>query len=145
MPSDDEILKAYMSTKSKTIIIISGLISVLMILAIKDLIRPMHLHLSDAGKFLQGTLPNFFAATGLTCIIFSSIKSLQLFPNKQNAIIIYGTSLFVFAGLTLWEFVRFWFGQIPIDYYDILMTLFGCVLTVIFLMALTKEPKQINA
>jgi hypothetical protein len=46
-----------------------GLISFLATIAIKGVIRPMHLEMNESSQYLVGVLPNFFAATGF-CAIF---------------------------------------------------------------------------
>ena len=59
------------------------------------------------------------------------------FSKKQNAIRrrLFFAFLFSFLGLTLWEFIQY-FMDYPIDYFDIVMTAFGNLLTIIIILVL---------
>lgn len=52
-----------------------GLFSMIGVFILKW-IRAKHMHLSEVQDFLQGTLPNFFAATGICASIFVFYKLL---------------------------------------------------------------------
>lgn len=112
-----------------------AILSFLGVIIIKTVIRPKQLHLSSTFDFLQGTLPNFFAGAGFFVIAFVFYSA---FYKNKNSIIRRLTVAFLcsFLGLTLWEFVQYFMG-FPIDYLDILMTLWGNLLT-IFLIFLLK-------
>lgn len=56
--------------RSGRYIMICGVGSFMLIIVIKGILRLLSLRLSDAGNFLMGTLPNFFAATGICAYIF---------------------------------------------------------------------------
>ena len=105
------------------------------VIIIKTIIRPKHLHLSDTFDFLQGTLPNLFAGSGLFVITFVYFRALY---NNENSIMkrISFAFAFSFFGLTLWELIQYFMG-FPIDYFDILMTGIGNLLS-IFLVYLLR-------
>jgi|GEM_PF-2273619 len=109
------------------IIAASALCSFLCIIIIQRVIRPRHWHLTGFETFLQGTLPNFFASTGICSITFIYYNS--FLKNGKNASLskkIVFTSLFTFTGLTVWEIIQY-FMCCPIDYDDIIMTALGCL------------------
>jgi hypothetical protein len=105
--------------------------SMIGVIAIKEVIRPMHLHLSPIGIFLQGTLPNFFAATGFCALGFLYYKIFFKGDPCLSKKLLFAF-LFSFIGLTLWEYIQYFMGY-PVDYYDILMSAIGSAITVIFI------------
>jgi len=117
------------------ILCIYVLLSFLAISFIKLYVRNQHFELNAALDYLQGTLPNFFAATGICGLIF-------FYANLLNKTGIYKRKLlyaavFTFAGLTSWEYIQYFMGY-PIDYHDILMSFMGCIITVSFVFVLKK-------
>lgn len=108
--------------------------SVFGVIIIKTVIRPKHIQLSESFDFLQGILPNFFAGAMLCVLAFIYSSTFYRVKNAmwQRLII---ASLISFLGLTLWEYLQYFMGY-PIDYFDILMTAFGNLLTVIIVLAL---------
>ena len=109
-----------------------AMLSFLGIIFIKTVIRPKHLQLSVTLEFLQGTLPNFFAGSGIFVIAFVYFKA---FFTSENSIIkrILFAFTISFFGLTIWEFIQYFMG-FPIDYSDILMTVFGNLIPIIAIM-----------
>lgn len=106
------------------------------VMAIKT-IRFKHLHLSPIANFLQGTLPNFFAGTGICSLIFIYYRTFQ--PKKNNLTErIFFSGIFSFAGLTLWEIIQ-WFMGYSIDIFDIGMTALGCILTSVFIFLVIQK------
>ncbi|GEM_PF-4967162 len=92
-------------------------------------IRSLRLSLSDWELFLQGTLPNFFAATGLWGVIFMWYKKFAVvkgFYTLRNTLMV--TFLIVFSGLCAWEVMQLYIADAPMDVYDIMMSFIGCVL-----------------
>lgn len=111
-----------------------ALISFLSIIAIKGILRPKHLDISDTFNFLLGTLPNFFAGSGLFVISFIYFKA--FYPNENSLKIrLFVAFLISFLGLTLWEVLQYFMG-FSIDYYDILMTAFGNLVTISIIFSL---------
>jgi len=115
------------------ILCIYAVLSFLAVSFIKLYVRNQHFELNATLDYLQGTLPNFFAATGISSIIFCN-------PYLRNKIggykrrLLYA-SVFTFAGLTGWEYIQYFMG-FPIDYNDILMSFIGCIITVGFVLIL---------
>jgi len=108
---------------------------------IQDVIRPRHFHLNAPGVFLQGTLPNFFAATTIapfTFLLMVTVAGTGAQLNKLNAY----ACTFTFFGLTAWELVLHYYGRRPIDVYDILMSAIGGVLMFFFIKAVSKDWKR---
>ncbi|BDX39103.1 hypothetical protein CYCD_24580 [Tenuifilaceae bacterium CYCD] len=117
-----------------------SVVSFLMVIAIKTS-RGQPFHLSPMFSFMQGTLPNFFAATGITSWAFMYYR---IFPFSSSRLLprILLASLFAFAGLTLWEVVQYFMGY-AMDINDIAMTAVGCILTSVFIyLALTLTRKK---
>ncbi|SIS79016.1 hypothetical protein SAMN05421786_102109 [Chryseobacterium ureilyticum] len=100
-------------------------------------IRARHMHLSETQDFLQGTLPNFFAATGIFASVFIFYKLLFRTDASSSKKLIFST-LFTFFGLILWEVIQYFMGS-PMDIYDVLMTILGCILTGGFIQILYSE------
>ncbi|RXP64656.1 hypothetical protein EC396_01405 [Lutibacter sp. HS1-25] len=111
-----------------------AIVSFLGIVIIKTIIRPKNLHLSGTFDFLQGTLPNFFAGSGFCVIAFVYFRAFYIHENSLTKRLLFAF-LFSFLGLTLWEFIQFFMGY-PIDFYDILMTAMGNLLTIIIVVLL---------
>lgn len=116
-------------------IAIWSVVSFLMVAAIKTS-RGHHFHLSPMFSFMQGTLPNFFAATGITSWAFMYYR---IFPFSISKLLprILLASLFAFAGLTLWEVIQYFMGY-AMDINDIAMTAVGCILTSVFIYLALK-------
>jgi hypothetical protein len=104
------------------------------IVIIKTIIRPRHLHLSETFDFLQGTLPNLFAGA-IFCVL--AFVNYGAFKKKAYTILrkLIFAFIFSFLGLTLWEYFQYFMGY-PIDYFDILMTALGSLLTIILILLL---------
>lgn len=81
--------------------------------------------------FLFGTLPNFFAATAITALIYVLLRKYE--TKKRLAIAI----LISIGGLTLWEIIETL--RDPFDFYDILFTIIGSLVTALFIMLLEKR------
>lgn len=119
--------------------LIIAILSFLGIFIIKA-IRPYHFELTYFQIFLQGTLPNFFAAVGFCVLgfnyspIFFQLGNLKLTLNYQLIF----AFLFSFGGLTIWEAIQYFMG-FPIDYYDILMTAIGSAAMTIFIKILKSK------
>jgi hypothetical protein len=107
-----------------------GLISITSVFALKYF-RSQHLILSPEIDFLQGTLPNLFAATAFCAIFFIYYKLIFRIDSSFNKRLILST-LFTFLGLIIWEVIQYFMGS-RIDFYDILMTAIGCILTATFI------------
>ncbi len=125
--------------RKSMVISVFGLVSFLCVVLIQRVIRPQHIQLSGIEMFLQGTLPNFFAATGICsisflymAIVFNEGKSNNSYK-KRLAIAVF----FTFLGLTLWEIIQK-FMDCPIDYGDIIMTAAGCLLAALFIWMVHK-------
>lgn len=113
-----------------------GLISMILVFALKW-IRARHMKLSETLDFLQGTLPNFFAATGICAGTFIFYKLIFRVDHSFWLKLIFSVS-FTFFGLIFWEVIQYFMGS-PMDIYDIMMTTIGCILTVGFIMTLYSE------
>lgn len=130
-----ELIKSIKNENSKNknsrLISIWGLVSFGFCFFIRAVIRPRQYHFTGILDFLQGTLPNFFAATGICAIAFLNYKlffgTVEQIPST-NKKLVFGF-LFSFIGLTLWEIIQYFMGY-PIDYYDIIMTALGSIFTV---------------
>lgn len=117
-----------------------GLFSMIGVFILKW-IRARHMNLSEVQDFLQGTLPNFFAATGICASVFIFYKLFFRVDASSSKKLIFST-LFTFFGLILWEVVQYFMGS-PMDIYDMLMTTLGCILTAGFILILYSEkPSQ---
>ncbi len=126
-------LKKEIAEKPKLKILIYWVfISALGITIIKTIIRPKHLLLSETFDFLQGTLPNFFAGAMFCALAFVYYSAFYINENSILRRLIFAF-LFSFLGLTIWEYIQYFMGY-PFDYYDILMTAFGNLLTVIIII-----------
>lgn len=115
--------------------LIISIISIVSVSFIKGIMRDWHLSLSPLGIFLQGTLPNFFAATAFCSLFFAYFK---IYLNLNLKIIVCFACTVSFWGLVLWEILQFLFWNYPIDIYDILMSLAGCCLITILILLLYK-------
>ena len=112
-----------------------GIISMSAVFVLKWF-RARHLQLSPTVDFLQGTLPNFFAATGFCAVFFIYYKLIFQTDNSFNKKLMFST-LFTFAGLIIWEIIQYFMGS-PMDFYDIVMTTIGCILTAGFIQQLYR-------
>lgn len=103
------------------------------------IIRTQHFKLNAPLQFLQGTLPNFFAATAICALMFSYNKVIF---NKDEKVYkkLWFASIFTFVCLTLWEVIEKFLGS-PIDIYDIFMSALGCLLTCIFISNIIKVKR----
>ena len=122
------------------ILCIYVLVSFLAISIIKTYIRDQHFELSVTLDYLQGTLPNFFAATGICGLIFYYANLLSKTGTYKRKLLY--AAIFTFAGLTSWEYIQYFMGY-PIDYHDILMSFIGCIITIGFVLLL-KMPASNN-
>lgn len=113
-----------------------GLFSMIGVFLLKW-IRARHMHLSETQDFLQGTLPNFFAATGICACLFIFYRLIFRTHASFKKKLLFAT-LFTFFGLILWEVIQYFMGS-PMDIYDILMTTLGCILTAGFILFLYSE------
>lgn len=122
--------------KESLILSLYSLFSMLAVSFIKVYLRPKKVFSNDPlFDYLQGTLPNFFAATGICSLIFFY---LNMFSGlKRDKCILFAVS-FTFIGLSLWEFIQYTMGY-PMDLNDILMTALGCILTVIFIKLINGQ------
>ena len=130
--------------KHRIISLWAGL-SIVSVILIQRIIRPSHFKLSAFENFLQGTLPNFFSATGLCAIAFLYYKLFVCSEHTKNELLkrLIFASFFAFIGLTLWELIQYFIG-FPVDYADILMTAIGCIVTSIFIVIIYKFKSNIN-
>jgi hypothetical protein len=117
------------------ILCIYTLLSMFAVSFIKLYIRNQHFELHGILDYLQGTLPNFFAATGICSIIFSYANLLSKTGTYKRTLLY--ASIFTFAGLTAWEYIQYFMGY-PIDYHDILMSFIGCIITIGFVLFLKR-------
>ncbi len=69
-----------------------GIISMLAVFILKWF-RAKHLQLSPAIDFLQGTLPNFFAATGFCAVFFIYYKLIFQTDSSFNKKLMFSTFL----------------------------------------------------
>jgi len=111
--------------------------SVFGIITIKTVLRPKHLNLSRPFDFLMGTLPNFFAGAMFCVIAFVYYSALKKKESTLTGRLIFAF-LFSFIGLTLWEYIQHFMGY-QIDYFDIIMTALGNLLTIIAILLLQIE------
>jgi len=102
---------------------------------IKLYIRSRNFELNATLDYLQGTLPNFFAATGICGLIFLYANLLNKTGTYKRKLLY--AAVFTFAGLTSWEYIQYFMGY-PIDYHDILMSFIGCIITVGFVLILKR-------
>lgn len=111
-----------------------AILSFLGIIIIKTIIRPKHFQLSNTFDFLQGTLPNFFAGSGIFVIVFVYYKAFFINKNSitKRIIVAFASS---FLGLTIWEFIQYYMG-FSIDYFDVLMTALGNLASIIIIVLL---------
>lgn len=120
-----------------------GFVSFLFIVIIKGIIRPMNIELSKCGTLLQGILPNFFASTGYTAIVF--LLSTYVLYKKKNKLFITKTLIFAilfsFSGLFIWEYLQYFIWRYPVDYFDIIASAVGAALTGIFIFFISKQLK----
>ena len=130
-----EIHKKQSKTEKQTHIIlcIYVLLSFLAVSFIKLYVRNQHFELNVTLDYLQGTLPNFFAATGICGLIFLYANLLSKKGTYKRNLLF--ASVFTFAGLTSWEYIQYFMGY-PIDYHDILMSFIGCIITIGFVLIL---------
>ena len=115
------------------------LLSFLFVSFVKFYIRNQHLELNATLDYLQGTLPNFFAATGICGLIFFYANLLNKTSTYKRKLLY--AFVFTFAGLTSWEYIQYFMGY-PIDYNDILMSFIGCIITIGFISILKKTIKN---
>ncbi len=130
-------------SKGKTISFF-GLLSFLSVMLIRAVIRPSHFHLPPVGMFLQGTLPNFFAATGFCALAFLYHK--LFFGANSNVSLakkLLFATLFSLIGLALWEIIQYFLG-FPIDYYDLLMTAAGNLVMGVFIVIMYIGDKKLT-
>ncbi|CEJ71061.1 hypothetical protein [Chryseobacterium oranimense] len=118
-----------------------GLFSMTAVFVLKW-IRARHMNLSGVQDFLQGTLPNFFAATGICASLFIFYKLIFFTDTSFTKKLAFST-LFTFFGLAAWEVIQYYMGS-PMDIYDILMTISGCVMTAGFIMIVHSDRLQQN-
>lgn len=128
-------LKKEMNEKpNMKILLLWFFLSVAGVVIIKTIIRPKHLLLSEPFAFLQGTLPNFFAGAMFCVLAFIYYGALS--RNKKSIQQrLFFAFMFSFTGLTVWEYIQFYMGY-RIDYYDIAMTVFGNLITIILIILL---------
>ena len=117
------------------ILCIYTLLSFLAVAFIKLYVRKQHFELHTTFDYLQGTLPNFFAATGICGLIFLYANLLSKTSTYKRKLLY--AAVFTFAGLTGWEYIQYFMGY-PIDYHDILMSFIGCVITIGFVLTLKR-------
>ena len=122
------------------ILCIYSLLSFLAVSFIKLYVRRQNFELSITLDYLQGTLPNFFAATGICSLIFIYIVLLSKTDTYKRKLLY--AAIFTFAGLTSWEYIQYFIGY-PVDYHDILMSFIGCIITVGFVFILRKNLNKI--
>lgn len=111
-----------------------AMLSFLGVIIIKTIIRPNHFQLSNTFNFLQETLPNFFAGSGVFVIAFVYYKAFYINKNSitKRIIVAFASS---FLGLTTWEFIPYYMG-FSIDYYDVLMTGLGNLVSILIIVLL---------
>jgi uncharacterized BrkB/YihY/UPF0761 family membrane protein len=130
----NEINKERKEKPNLRILLYWAAISVLGIIIIRTFIRPQHYQLSQTCVFLQGTLPNFFAGAMFYVIAFIYYRAFYPNENSLKRRLLFAF-LFSFLGLTIWEFIQYLMAY-PIDYFDIIMTALGNVLTIIIILLL---------
>ena len=124
------------------ILCIYVLFSFLAVSVIKTYVRDQHFELSVTLDYLQGTLPNFFAATGICGLVFFYTNLLSKTSTYKRKLLY--AAIFTFAGLTSWEYIQYFMGY-PIDYNDILMSFIGCIITIGFVLILRKNLTKKSA
>jgi TRAP-type C4-dicarboxylate transport system permease small subunit len=117
------------------ILCIYTLLSILAVCFIKLYVRRQHFELNTTLDYLQGTLPNFFAATGICGVVFFYANLLSKTGTYKRKLLY--AFVFTFVGLTSWEYIQYFMGY-PIDYHDILMSFIGCIITVGFVLILKR-------
>ena len=117
------------------ILCIFSVLSFLAVSFIKTYIRSQHFELNATLDYLQGTLPNFFAATGICGLIIIYANLLSKTGTYKRKLLC--AFVFTFAGLTSWEYIQYFMG-FPIDYNDILMSFTGCIITIGFVLILKR-------
>ena len=122
------------------ILCIYAVLSFLAVSFIKVYVRNQHFELNTTFDYLQGTLPNFFAATGICSLIFYFANLLRKTGAYKHKLLF--ASVFTLTGLTSWEYIQYFMGY-PIDYHDILMSFIGCIITVCFVLLLKRILKLI--
>ncbi|MCL2074697.1 MAG: hypothetical protein FWH18_12300 [Marinilabiliaceae bacterium] len=132
-----ERLKEQSKTEKKIymFLYIYALLSMFAVSFIKLYIRKQQFELYTIFDYLQGTLPNFFAATGICSLIFCYAELLRKTGTYKRKLLY--ASVFTFAGLTGWEYIQYFMGY-PIDYHDILMSFIGCIMTIAFVLLLKR-------
>ena len=132
------------SNKELRIISNLGIVSILFIILIKGIIRPMHIHFSIVGTILQGVLPNFFAASGFSAFLFIQISFFLFTKSSRNVIpkSLLSALILPFLVLVSWEYIQFFIWQCPIDYLDILASALGSGLIIILISYLTKQLRK---
>ena len=132
-----EALKKQSKTEKliQIILCIYVLLSFFAVSFIKIYVRNQHVELNTTLDYLQGTLPNFFAATGICGIIFYFVNLLSKIGSYKRKLLY--SFVFTFIGLTSWEYVQYFMGY-PIDYNDILMSFIGCIITIGFILTLKR-------
>ena len=102
---------------------------------IQYILRPQKLNLSTTGIFLQGTLPSLFGASGYLALFFVFHKVLKSNSNNYKLInSVVFAFLLTFGGLTFWELIRT--VIYPFDFYDIIMTFLGCLISLLLISVL---------
>ena len=128
-----------MEKQAHIILCIYALFSFFAVSFIKLYVRNQSFELNATLDYLQGTLPNFFAATGICSLIF-------IYGNLLSKIGSYNRKLlyafvFTFVGLTSWEYIQYFMGY-PVDYHDILMSFTGCMITIGFVLILKRFSRS---
>ena len=124
-----------MEKQAHIILCIYALFSFFAVSFIKLYVRNQSFELNATLDYLQGTLPNFFAATGICSLIFFYANSLNK-TGTYKCKLLYA-AIFTFVGLTGWEYIQYFMGY-PIDYHDILMSFTGCMITIGFVFILKR-------
>jgi len=117
------------------ILCIYALLSFFAVSFIKLYVRNRNFESNATLDYLQGTLPNFFAATGICGLIFFYANLLNKIGTYKRKLLY--AAVFTFAGLTSWEYIQYFMGY-PIDYHDILMSFIGCIITVGLVLILKR-------
>lgn len=119
------------------------IILMVFVVLIQYFLRPGKINLLFINDFLLGVLPNLFGAAGFVAIIFvihRIIKRKHKDYNFLNSLLF--SNLFTFLGFTLWEIIRM--GLNSFDFNDIIMTVFGCVLSTILIIILFYNDSTIR-
>jgi len=117
------------------ILCIYVLLSFLAVSFIKTYVRNQHFELNVTLDYLQGTLPNFFAATGICGLVFCYANLLSKTGTYKRKLLY--AFVFTFTSLTSWEYIQYFMGY-PIDYNDILMSFIACIITIGFVLVLKR-------